>query len=109
MRYPNQMDRPLSDDDRRWLWENNRGSVADQFDREDRVGKYAVDEQAEKQIEEQRDYSKMTVSELQEEISRRNAEIVAEDPEAEQISADGKKAELIQRLRDDDEAVANAE
>lgn len=96
MRYPDKMERPLGDDDRRWLMENNMGHVARQFDEEDGV-----------EIEE-RDYSDLTASQLKDEIERRNREILAEDPDAQPISTDGKKADLIQRLKDDDAAIASS-
>lgn len=98
MRYAEKMDRPLSDDDRRWLKSNNFGDVADQFDREDGV----YDDL------EERDYSNMTLKELKAEVDRRNKEILGDDPDATPISTDGNKADLVQRLRDDDVAVAGA-
>lgn len=104
MRYAERMDRPLSDDDRRWLKENNFGHVADQFDSQDGAGIYAQIEE----VTEPRDYSKMTVDQLREEITRRNGEILAEDPDAEPMSAEGKKSELILRLKEDDAAIAEA-
>lgn len=107
MRYPDKMDRPLSDDDRRWLRSNNLDDVADRFDREDGVGDYAEDE-PEMERQEPLDYTKMTVPDLVAEIERRNAEILGDDDEAEPIPTDGKKADLIQRLREDDEAVAES-
>lgn len=95
---PDKMKRPLSEHDREWLRNNNMVEVADRFDREDGVGVYG-----------KRDYDEMTVEELKTEIERRNDEIVREDPDAEPLSTSGKKAELIQRLKDDDEAVADNE
>lgn len=107
MRYADKMDRPLSDDDRRWLRENNLGHVADEFDREDGVDQ---EEDAEPDDSpEPRDYSKMTVPDLMAEIDRRNGEILADDPDASPIPTDGKKADLIQRLKEDDEAMAASE
>lgn len=101
MRYPDRMDRPLSDDDRRWLVENNMGDVAAQFDAEDGVENDDLQSAAEPV-----DYSKMTVDELKSEIDRRNVEILEDDPDAEPISQDGKKRDLIKRLQEDDEEVA---
>ncbi len=109
MRYADSMDRPLSDDDRRWLTENNFGDVADRFDREDGVGEYEVSETEEETPPRVPDYSKMTVPELKAEIGRRNEEILEEDENAEVISVDGNKSDLIDRLKKDDEAVAASE
>lgn len=106
MRYPEKMDRPLSDDDRRWLKENNFGHIADQFDREDGVGQEVEDDAEEVET---RSYGQMTVDELKTEIARRNKEILADDPEAETISTDGKKADLIARLKEDDAAMTDTD
>lgn len=106
MRYPDQMDRPLSDDDRRWLYENNFGDVADHFDREDGVGEY---EEAESEPEPEKvSYSGMTMSELKAEIDDRNRELAEQDPPGEPLSKDGKKADLINRLKEDDAAIEAA-
>lgn len=108
MRYPERMDRPLSDDDRRWLRENNMGDVADRFDRED--GSLDEDpEDVEEPEAQPREYSRMTVAELKDMIGLRNKEILAEDPDAAPIPTDGNKSDLIARLKDDDAAVAEAE
>lgn len=106
MRYADQMDRPLSDDDRRWLYENNFEDVADKFDREDGVGEYDQEEVEEQ--EQPRNYSGMTVAELKAEIDARNKEIADQDPPGEPLSTDGKKAALINRLKEDDAAIAEA-
>lgn len=105
MRYPDKMDRPLSDDDRRWLIENNMEHVVRQFDAEDGE----VEEEDRSEVVEAKSYSRMNADELRAEIDRRNKEIMAEDPDASPISTEGKKAELIARLKEDDEAVAAVE
>lgn len=106
MRYAEKMDRPLSDDDRLWLRENNFGDVADRFDVEDGVGSAAPDESEDAEEVSPRNYSGMTVPELKAEITRRNTEILAEDPEAKPIPLDGLKADLIAQLERDDELVS---
>lgn len=109
MRYPDKMDRPLSDDDRRWLNENNMDHVVRQFDAEDGVEE--PDDSEEEVVEETQplNYGRMTVPDLVKEIQRRNEEIMAEDPDATPIPTDGKKADLIGRLEEDDAAVAQRE
>lgn len=106
MRYADKMDRPLSDDDRRWLYENNFGDVADRFDREDGVGEY--EEQEPEPEPEKINYSGMTVPELRAEIESRNREIADQDPPGEPMSTDGEKADLINQLKEDDAAIAEA-
>lgn len=93
MRYPEQMKRPLGDDDREWLKANNRAHLIEQFDAED--GQTPA-----------QDYYSMNVADLKAEIERRNEEIEADD---EKLSLDGKKADLIKTLEADDEALANSE
>lgn len=102
MRYPDKMDRPLSDDDRRWLRGNNMGTIADRFDAEDGL----LDESEEEAEEvKPRNYSGMTVKQLVAEINDRNEEIRNDDPEAELISTEGKKRDLIDRLKQDDDSI----
>lgn len=107
MRHADKMDRPLSDDDRRWLYENNFGEIADQFDREDGVGEYENTQLAEPEPEKP-SYSGMTVPELKAEIESRNKEILDQDHPGEPLSVDGKKADLINRLKEDDAAIEAA-
>lgn len=102
MRYPEKMDRPLSDDDRDWLNSNNFGHVVRQFDEEDGLLDESDEEPEEKP---HRDYSRMTVKQLKAEIEDRNKEILADDPEAETIPTDGSKKELVKRLKADDESI----
>lgn len=100
---PAKMGRPLSDEDRAWLKWNNRSDLAEQFDREDGV---LDGEQSEEDSEV--DYSTYTVVQLKAEIERRNVEIAGENPDADPLSLEGKKDDLIETLKADDAALAAA-
>jgi hypothetical protein len=91
---------PLSKQHREWF-ENNNGAhhLAEGGVLHSRM---AEAEEPEESVS----YNNMTVAELKAEIERRNSEMGDED---EPLSTSGKKDELVQRLVDDDEALAGSE
>jgi hypothetical protein len=104
---PHNVPLPLSEKHREWFQNNNgahhlaEGGV---------IHSRMIDEGhldgGGKSTQDSVDYNSWTVVDLKAEIERRNAEMGDED---EPLSTTGKKDELVQRLVDDDEALAGDE
>lgn len=108
---------PLSDENREWLQARSKDTMIAALDREwanqeyhERVMAERAAEADESEVEaaeedEDPDYDNWTVAELTGEIEERNKEEGRETP----ISTQGKKAELVARIREDDERETSAE
>jgi hypothetical protein len=113
---------PLSDEDREWLQARSKDTMISALDREyanikhheemiaskeaeaDESERELSDEDAEEDDDDP-DYDNWTVAELTSEIEERNQEEGRETP----IPTQGKKAELVARIREDDAREVAAE